>query len=123
MGKRIAKGEVGPAPRCPRLRAAGRFGIGSITNISVGGAFIATPMALRPKSRVARHSLHLIKILTSDYGAFDRTALEHLVSSGRIRSYGVSALGHTGAERAVDSGFGSVIAEVNVDSPRDLPGR
>lgn len=63
MGKRIAKGEVGPAPRYPRLRAlretlvlqraAGRFGIGSITNISVGGAFVATPMVLRPQSRVA----------------------------------------------------------------------
>lgn len=44
-----------------------------------------------------------------DYDAYDPAPLEELRRAGKIRCYGVSALGHVGAERAVESGFGSVV--------------
>ena len=62
MGRGNRRQESVPTPRYPRLRAlretvvllkAGeRIGVGSVTNISHSGAFIATPMVLRPGTRV-----------------------------------------------------------------------
>lgn len=74
MSGRDRRNDSVPTPRYPRLRAlretvvllkAGdQFGVGSITNISLAGAFIATPMVLRPGSDV---------VLSVEIAGVDRT--------------------------------------------------